>query len=158
MSKVKFVHELQKSIEHYARANGVGPAPTWKIHKSTALSNLPDILGVYWHTTYFIECRVRERPKRKFDLMFGLTPLQRTTLRAITIAGGYAFLAVRLGKNNALIVNFKRLWRDKIFPTSIQVTFLGDVGMILDCKYELNLITRKPLGLWENIGRVIHDE
>jgi hypothetical protein len=159
MSEAKFVHELRKSIEHYARANGVGPAPTWKLRGDAILSSLPDILGVYWHTTFFMECKVREKPKRKFDLMVGLTPSQRATLRAITVAGGHAFLAVRIGNNLATITNFKKIWRiEKKFPNKI----ISEPYKILIDYNTFNpyfeIIQRKPHGLWENIGRVIYDE
>jgi hypothetical protein len=157
----KFVHQLMKSIEHYARAHGVGPAPTWKLHGSPALSSLPDILGVYHHTTFFMECKIRERPKRKFDLMVGVKPSQKATLRVITAAGGHAFLAVRLGKDVAIVMNFKRLWNaEKIFPSQLMVSPVetGVGYLALNPYIHLDFIRRKPGGLWVGIDKVLHVE
>ena len=154
MSKTKFVHELRKSIEHYAK------------------------LGVVFPPTLFIECKVRPTPKRKFDLMTGLTVIQKATLRAITTGNaitwkmhgnaipsgmpyilcaskGHAFLAVRLGKDKALVVNFKKIWElTKSFPVRL---FIQPPGELI-FHTGLSLLRRKPLGLWENLDEVLNDK
>ncbi len=152
MSEKRFVKELRDSITYLARANGFGQAPTWKLHGSAHLSSMPDILGVYYGTTFFIECKVREMPKRKFDLMAGLTAIQRATLRSITDAGGHAFLAVRLENNFALMLSFRK-WKKafKEFPKKIMITTYFDWA---DYGLSTFRITKQNV-IWKEIGGVI---